>query len=29
MGVLYQTIAEQINEMIPAEWNKVALYAET
>lgn len=28
MGVLYQTIAEQINEMIPAEWNKVALYAE-
>ncbi|MED1124947.1 antitoxin YezG family protein [Bacillus atrophaeus] len=28
LGVLYQKIAEQINEMIPAEWNKVALYAE-
>ncbi|AIU76176.1 MULTISPECIES: antitoxin YezG family protein [Bacillus] len=28
MGQLYQKIAEQINEMIPAEWNKVALYAE-
>lgn len=28
MGVLYQKIAEQINEMIPSEWNKVSLYAE-
>lgn len=28
MGVLYQKIAEQIYEMIPAEWNKVALYVE-
>ncbi len=28
MGVLYQKIAEQINEIIPSEWEKVALYAE-
>ncbi|WP_406621453.1 antitoxin YezG family protein [Bacillus atrophaeus] len=28
MGELYQKIAEQINEIIPSEWEKVALYAE-
>ncbi len=28
MGVLYQKIAEQINEIIPSEREKVALYAE-
>ncbi|AZI45997.1 MULTISPECIES: antitoxin YezG family protein [Bacillus] len=28
MGILYQKIAEQINEIIPSEWEKVALYAE-
>lgn len=28
MGIIYQKIAEQINEIIPSEWEKVALYAE-
>lgn len=28
MGIIYQKIAEQINEIIPFEWEKVALYAE-
>ncbi|MFK8370103.1 immunity protein YezG family protein, partial [Bacillus velezensis] len=28
MEVLYQKIAEQINDMIPSEWSKVVLYAE-
>ncbi|AGF28724.1 MULTISPECIES: antitoxin YezG family protein [Bacillus] len=28
MGELYQRIANQINEMIPSEWEKVYLYAE-
>ncbi|MCY8098551.1 immunity protein YezG family protein, partial [Bacillus atrophaeus] len=28
MGQLYQKIAEQINDIIPSEWNRVVLYAE-
>ncbi|MBD0408796.1 antitoxin YezG family protein [Bacillus sp. 1021] len=28
MDLLYQKIAEQINEMIPSQWKKIVLYAE-